>query len=145
MLKSKAVKALAVYVPILIMGMFLLGGCRHSGPERIIDRITERIKSKLELNVAQQEQLDAIKGELLAKMAEMKKDRISSREELLTQLQSDVIDQTRIRKLLDKKRANMDELSNMMIDRLARFHATLSKEQKEKLVKYLKDRHDCMN
>jgi protein CpxP len=144
MLRKKTVKVLAV-IPALILGIVFLGGCRHSGPERIADRITERIKSKLELNEAQREQLDGIKQEVVAKIAEMKKDRKSTREELLMQLQNDTIDQGQIKKLLDRKRARMDELSNMMIDRLAKFHSTLSKEQKEKLVKYLKDKHDCMD
>ncbi len=143
MLKKRVLKALVVYVPVILVGLVFLGGCRHGGPDRIIDRITERLTSKLDLNAAQQEQLDGIKQEFKAKMAEMKKDRASAREELLAQLQSDSLDQARIKKLFNEKKARMDELSSMMIDRLAKFHSTLSPEQKEKLVKYLRDKHDC--
>ncbi|MCX5804919.1 MAG: Spy/CpxP family protein refolding chaperone [Proteobacteria bacterium] len=137
--------AAVICVPILLMCVAFLAGCQRPTPERMVDRITEKLKSKLELNAAQQEQLDGIKEELKKKMAEMKKNHASKKEEFLTLLQSDTIDQEKLKKMINEKKARMDEFSSLMIDKLVKFHSTLSPEQKEKLVKYLRERHDCMN
>jgi periplasmic protein CpxP/Spy len=137
--------AAVICVPILFICVAFLGGCQRPTPERVVDRITEKLKSKLELNAAQQEQLDGIKEELKKKMAEMKKNHASKKEEFLSMLQSDTIDQEKLKKMISEKKARMDEFSSLMIDKLVKFHSTLTPEQKEKLVKYMRERHDSMN
>lgn len=130
-----------ICVPILLICVAFLSGCRHPSPEGMVDRVTEKLKSKLDLNAAQQEQLDGIKEELTKKMAEMKKNHASKKEEFLSLLQSDTIDQARLKTMVNERKARMDEFSSLMIDKLVKFHSTLSPEQKERLVKYLRDRH----
>jgi Spy/CpxP family protein refolding chaperone len=137
--------AAGICVPILLICIAFLGGCQRPSPEGMVDRITEKLKSKLDLNVAQQEQLDGIKQEVTKKMAEMKKNHASKKEELLTMLQSDTIDQEKLKKMINERKARMDEFSSIIIEKLAKFHSTLTPEQKEKLVKYIRDRHDCWN
>ena len=139
--------AAGICVPILLICVAFLGGCQRPSPERmmdrIADRITEKLKSELNLNAAQQEQLESIKLEVKNKMAEMKKNHASKKEEFLSLLQSDAIDQDRLKKMINERRVKMDEFSSIMIDKLAKFHSTLNPEQKERLVKYLRERHDC--
>jgi periplasmic protein CpxP/Spy len=137
--------AAGICVPILLICVAFLGGCHRPSPEGMVDRITEKLKSKLDLNVAQQEQLDGIKQEVTKKMADMKKNHASKKEEFLTMLQSDAIDQTRLKAMVNERKTKMDEFSSLMIDKLVKFHSTLSPEQKERLVKYIRDRHDCWN
>jgi periplasmic protein CpxP/Spy len=137
--------AAGICVPILLICVAFLGGCHRPSPEGMVDRIAEKLKSKMDLNVAQQEQLDGIKEELKKKMSEMKKNHASKKEEFLTMLQSDTIDQEKFKKMINERKARMDEFSSLMIEKLVKFHSTLSPEQKEKLVKYIRDRHDCWN
>jgi periplasmic protein CpxP/Spy len=133
--------AAGIYVSILLMCVAFLGGCHYPSPERMVDRAVEKLKSKLDLNVAQREQFDGIKEELKKKMAEMRKNHTSKKEEFLSLLQSDTIDQTRLKTMVNERKTEMDEFTFFMIDKLVKFHSTLSAEQKERLVKYLRDRH----
>jgi Spy/CpxP family protein refolding chaperone len=137
--------AAGICVPILLICVVFLSGCHPPAPEQMADRVIEKLKSKLELNAAQQEQLDGIREELKKKMAEMKKNRAAKKEEFLTLLMSDTIDQEKLKTMLNEKKARMEEFSSMMIDKLIKFHSTLSPEQKERLVKYLRERKPYWN
>jgi periplasmic protein CpxP/Spy len=137
--------AAGICVPILLICVAFLSGCHPPSPEQMADRITEKLKSKLDLNASQQQELESIKEEVKKKMAEMKKNHASRKEEFLTLLQSDTIDKEKLKKMHDERKAKMDEFSTVMIDKLVKFHSTLSPEQKERLVKYLRDRRDCWN
>lgn len=140
-------KKSGVWIGILVVGLMCLGGCRHPSPEKMADRAIDDLTAKLELNTAQQQQLQVIKTELLGKLAEMKKARQSMHEEVLTELQRDVLDQEKLRKMVNIRKTEVDDVSNIVIARLAQFHSTLSPEQKRKLVEYVQDKgkrcHRC--
>ncbi|MDD5168598.1 MAG: Spy/CpxP family protein refolding chaperone [Syntrophales bacterium] len=140
-------KKVGVWIAFVIVGLMCLGGCRHPSPEKMADRAIDDLTAKLELNAAQQQQLQSVKAELLGKLAEMKKARQSMHEEVLTELQKDVLDQEKLRKMINTRKIEMDNVSNIVISRLAQFHSTLSPEQKKKLVEYIKDKekryHRC--
>ncbi|MEN6317829.1 MAG: Spy/CpxP family protein refolding chaperone [Syntrophaceae bacterium] len=133
-------KKLGVWISILVVGLMCLGGCRHPSPEKMADHVIDDLTSKLELNAAQQQQLQVIKTELLGKAAEMKKARQSMHEEVLTELQKEVLDQEKLKKMVNTHKTEMDDVANIFIARLAQFHSTLSPEQKKKLVEYVKDK-----
>ena len=133
-------KKSCVWIGILVVGLMCLGGCRHPSPEKMADHAIDDLTAKLELNTAQQQQLQMIKTELLGKLAEMKKTRQSMNEEVLTELQRDILDQEKLRKMVNTHKIEMDDVLNIVIARLAQFHSTLSPEQKEKLVEYVKDK-----
>ena len=133
-------KKLAVWMATLVVGLICLGGCRHPSPERMADRVIGDLAAKLELNAAQQQQLQAIKTEMIAKATEMRKARQPMREEVLAELQKDTLDQEKLRKMVDRRKAAMEEITNLAIARLAQFHGTLSPEQKKKLVEYVKEK-----
>ena len=126
-----------IWMPVLAVALMFLGGCRHPTPEKMADRVVDELTSELELNASQQQQLRAIKGELLAKVAEMKKNREGMRNTLATELQKDVLDRNALKGMVDTRKAQIEAISDLMIERLAQFHSTLSSEQKKKLVQYL--------
>lgn len=140
-------KKSGVWIGILVVGLMCLGGCRHPSPEKMADRAIDDLTAKLELNTAQQQQLQEVKTELIGKLAEMKKARQSMHEDLLTELQKDVLDQENLKKMINTRKTAMDDVSNILIARLAQFHSTLSPEQKKKLVDYVQDKgkrhHRC--
>jgi Spy/CpxP family protein refolding chaperone len=55
-------------------------------------------------------------------------------EELVAQLRSEEIDQVRVKAVIAERRAQMDEIVDLIVVRLAEFHKTLTSEQKEKLI-----------
>ena len=48
--------------------------------------------------------------------------------------------QEKLRKMVNTRKTEMDDVANILIARLAQFHSTLSPEQKNKLVEYVKDK-----
>lgn len=138
-------KRLWGFVPLLIAGLMFLGGCNKPSPEKIADRIVDELAAKLDLTSAQKDQLNATKVEILGKVAEMKKNKDAIHGEVIAELQKDALDQGQLKKIFVGHRGEMDVMADLLIDRLAKFHATLSPEQKTKLVALLKDREKCRN
>ncbi|KAF0221019.1 MAG: hypothetical protein FD174_732 [Geobacteraceae bacterium] len=132
-------KKLWGFIPVLIAGLMFLGGCHKPSPEKMADHIVDELVAKLSLTAAQQEQLNATKLELLGKVAEMKKSKEAMHDEVMAELQKDLLDQGQLKKMVATHKGEMDEMANLLIDRLAKFHATLTAEQKAKLVDLLKE------
>jgi len=126
-------------IALLVVSVAGLAGCRRPGgghkAEFMIDYVTE----VLDLNDAQQEQLSRIKGEFVEKGRQMNDSREEMHAEIIAQLKSEEIDQQRLQQLVAVKRAQVDELVDLMIVRLAEFHRTLSPEQKAKIVAKLEN------
>lgn len=138
-------KRLWGFVPVLLAGLMFLGGCQKPSPEKIADRIVAELAAKLDLTSLQKEQLNATKVEILGKVAEMKKSKDALHGEVITELQKDVLDQGQLKKIVAGHKGEMDVMADLLIDRLAKFHATLTAEQKVKLVALLKEREKCRN
>lgn len=138
-------KALWGFVPVLMAGLMFLGGCHKPSPEKIADRIIDELVEKLDLTSVQKDQLNATKVEILAKVAEMKKNKDAFHGEVIAELQKDVLDQGQLKKMVTAHKSEMDVMADLLIDRLAKFHATLTPEQKTKLVELLKEREKCRN
>ena len=58
-------------------------------------------------------------------------------DELKRQLSGNTIDTVRVKTLIAEHRAGMDDVIDLVVDRMAEFHATLLPEQREKLVSKL--------
>ena len=94
----------------------------------------KKITKELDLNEAQQQQLENTKIEFLTKGLEMREAHQTMRKELKEQLSSDKIDPAALQKMYDDHRLKMDKLVSLFNTRLVEFHNTLSPEQKSKLV-----------
>ena len=125
----------------LVFGVGLFSGCRphghHKGAEFMVDYVTE----VLDLNEAQQEQLNQIKVELMEKVTQMRANKAKFHDEIMAQLGSEEIDQTLVKSMVAEHRAQMDEVIDLMIVRFSDFHRTLTQEQRNKLVTKLENFH----
>ena len=133
-------KLMWVLMPAVMGGLILVAGCHRPTPEKIASHIVEEVADELKLDAAQMQQLNAIKNELLVRIAEMKQTRESVHGEMLAELQKDTIDADRLKKIAATRQQEMHVLVDLAIDRLAAFHATLNPEQKKKLVQLIKDK-----
>ena len=134
-------------IVFLVLGVAAFSGCRRHGGNHRAEFMIDYVAEVLDLTETQQEQLNQIKNELVDKGRQMHANREAMHTEIIEQLKSEEIDQESLRKLVAVKRAQMDELIDLMIVRLAEFHRTLSPEQKSKLVAKLESfkkwhRHD---
>jgi len=121
-------------IGMLISGIALLSGCRRHSHGHKAEFMVDYISETLDLNESQQVKLDQIKDELMAKVGPMHADRESLHEELVAQLRREEIDQVRVKAVIAEHRAQMDEIADLVVVRLAEFHKTLTPEQKEKLI-----------
>ena len=111
--------------------------------QQAADIFTETASGELmaeDLRLAQQ-QLNQIKDELMAKREQMHATKAKYYDEAVTMLRSEEIDQVRVKEIIAEHRAQMDEMIDLMVQRFAEFHSTLTPEQKAKLVKKLEDFH----
>jgi len=121
-------------IGMLISGVTLFSGCRRHSHGHKAEFMVDYISETLDLNESQQAQLDQIKDELMAKARQMHADKESMHAELVAQLRSEEIDQVRVKAVIAEHRAQMDEIVDLIVVRLAEFHKTLTPEQKEKLI-----------
>ena len=121
-------------VALLIAGVAGLSGCRRHSHAHKAEFMVDYITEALDLTESQQEQLNRIKDELMEKAQQMHTDKESMHEELVAQLRSEEIDQALVKAKIAEHRAQMDDIIDLMVVRLAEFHKTLTPEQKEKLI-----------
>ena len=121
-------------IALLIAGVAGLSGCRRHSHAHKAEFMVDYITETLDLTESQQEQLNRIRDELMEKAQQMHSNKESMHEELVAQLRSEEIDQAHVKAKIAEHRAQMDEIIDLMVVRLAEFHKTLTAEQKEKLV-----------
>ena len=132
---------------LLVLGLAAFSGCRRHGGHHRAEFMIDYVAETLDLTESQEEHLNQIKDELIDKGRQMHANRDSMHREFIEELKKEEIDQESLRKLVAVKRAQMDEMIDLLIVRLAEFHGTLSPEQKNKLVAKLESfkkwhRHD---
>jgi Spy/CpxP family protein refolding chaperone len=121
-------------IGMLISGVLLFSGCRRHSHGHKLEFMVDYISETLDLNENQQAQLSQVKDEVMTKAGQLRTDKESMREELIAQLRSEEIDEVRVKAVIAEHRAQMDEVVDLIVDRLSEFHKTLTPEQKEKLV-----------
>lgn len=141
MLKKSLTIAL---IGVFISGALIFTGCRSHSHEGKAEFIIDYIAETLDLTDEQRVQLDGIKDEFIAKAKEMHDQKEVMHDAFMAELRKEEIDQQRLKELISQKRAQMDEMIDLAVVRLAEFHKTLSPEQREKLVakvEYFHEKH----
>lgn len=125
----------------LVFGVGFFSGCRPHGHHRGAEFVVDYVSEVLDLTEAQQQQLNQIKEELMAKREQMHATKARYHDEIVAQLLSEEINQARVKEIIAEHRAQMDEMVDLMVGRFAEFHSTLTPEQKTKLVNKLEEFH----
>ena len=123
-----------VMIALLIAAVAGFSGCRSHSHANKAAFMVDYISETLDLSESQQEQLNRIKDELMEKAQQMRANRASVFQVLVAQLRREEIDQAQVKAMIAEHRAQMDEIIDLIVDRLAEFHKTLTQEQKEKLI-----------
>ena len=131
-----------ILIGFLVSAALLFSGCRSHSPDHKAEFMVDYISETLDLNDNQRAHLDGIKEEFLAKAKEMHARKEAMHTEFKAELLKEEIDQQRVKALIAQKREHMTEIIDLAVVRLAEFHATLTPEQKEKLVDKLEYFHE---
>jgi len=124
-------------IAVLGLGSALFVGCNHRGHGRGAAFMLDYMAEALDLNEDQQAMASSYKDEIMAKVKSMHSEKKQMHEEIKTQLAGEFIDKQRVKTLVAEHRAGMDEVVDLVVDRVVDFHATLSPEQRTKLVNKL--------
>ena len=119
----------------LLLGVGLFSGCRNHGHGRGAEFAVDYVTDVLDLTDEQQAHLNQIKEEMMEKREQMHASKAKHYDEIINQLGSEEIDQERVKIIIAEHRAQMDEMIDLAVARIAEFHRTLTPEQKAKLVK----------
>ena len=109
----------------------------HGSPEKHAEFMVNRIKSKLDLNDQQAQKLEAIKNDWLAFHASQRGQHDKDREWVKSQVLGDKLDVDAALQLITQRRDVTDKKIPELLAKVAEFHQTLNKEQKEKVVDML--------
>ncbi len=129
--------ALLVGLILIITAGLVMAGCSrgghrfgHGNPDKIVDRITK----KLGLDNGQKQQLTAIKNDIVSKKDQLRPDRSAIMGEIESQFKNDVVDEARLRAVIDTEKAKLDEIANLAVAKISEFHKILTPEQRAMVV-----------
>ncbi|MBE9503423.1 MAG: Spy/CpxP family protein refolding chaperone [Proteobacteria bacterium] len=126
-----------IFALIVILSLVAISSCRHGwhgkGYHGHPDRMVEKIAADLDLNDAQKTKLIDFKDELAGKKDEMRAGHSKVKEAFIDELKSNSFNEERIKEIIDREQAMIDEIIDLFVDRLGEFHAVLTAEQRVKL------------
>jgi Spy/CpxP family protein refolding chaperone len=111
-------------------------GCGMHGPQQVV--------RGLDLNEQQQANFQAVIEQFRSNRKEMRAQRQQRRDEMLSLLNSDKLDQTRALGMLESKTNAINARAPEMVSTIARFTDSLTPEQRHQLRERIGDRMDFM-
>jgi len=148
MKKKRILIAVIVFVTLALV----LAACGHSrfagyhgvSPEKRVEWVKQHISDELNLDAAQNAKLDAIAEDLMTRRKKMAPEREKGRLELAALVRTDTLNRADLEQLVDKKRAHIEEVIDVVMDHAVEFHQMLTPEQRtllaEKIEKHEKGR-----
>ncbi|MDH5716275.1 MAG: Spy/CpxP family protein refolding chaperone [Spirochaetia bacterium] len=141
--KKKKIMAISFIAVFLIAGVFCEHRPCHKGfGEKHINRMIDKISSKLNLNEVQEEKLYQIKNNILTKTPELEKVKSEMHEVLANQADAETFDKDAVNKVFEKNSQIMKDFRIFMVDQIAAFHAVLNDEQKKELAEHIKSKKE---
>ena len=129
-----------VVVGTLVLAGALVGaGChRHHTPSERADWMTGKIAKHLDLDDQQKAKLAVVKDEVIAARAESQQEHRAIMEDVIAQVQSDRLDQSKVAQLFERHQAGQTRLMQRVVPKVAEWHATLRPDQKAEAVEHLR-------
>ncbi len=145
MKKNRILIAVIVFVTLALV----LAACGHSrfagyhgvSPEKRIEWVKEHIADELKLDEAQNAKLDVIAADLMDRRKKMAPEREKGRLELAELVRSEKLNRADLERLVDKKRAHIEEMIAVVMDHAVDFHRMLTPEQRTLLAEKI-EKHE---
>jgi len=134
-MKTKRILIAAI---VFVSLALVLAACGHSHfagyhgatPEKRVEWVKKHIADELKLDEAQTAKLDAIATDLLDRRKKMAPEREKGRLELAELVRSETLNRADLERLVDTKRAPIEEMIDVVMDHAVDFHQMLSPEQR---------------
>jgi len=132
--------AMGIGIILILASIFVVIGCRrHHSHEDMADKFISRLDRELDLDDTQMDVLETAKTDLLEKVNRIHGGHDDFKAEIKAQLEADTFNPEDLEIQIADKRAKMGELIQTALTRLAQLHATLSPEQKDKLIQLIEE------
>ena len=129
------------WVGIIVLGSLLTAGCKHHHGKHG-SFMFDMIAYKLDMTDEQEVKWYAVRDEITRLRDEAKQERYEQMQTLIDMVNADTLDQQQALALVEQHREKMAAAAPSVIAKLADFHATLSGEQKAKIVKKISSHRD---
>ena len=141
-------KKLVIFTAILaVLAFFAVSqGCAGKAPPRSEDkigRLIDKLSDSLNLSKEQMAAVEQLKKEITEKNEQSRTERKDEGRQIdevfKSEILKDKIDSVKINKVLDAASEKREALRRFMVQELAKFHALLTAEQREKLAGLMKE------
>ena len=145
-------KRILIAVIVFVTLALVLAACGHSRfaayhgatPEKRVEWVKKHIADELNLDEAQNARLDAIAADLMDHRKKMAPEREKGRLELAELVRAEKLNRADLERLVDNKRAHIEEMIAVVMDHAVDFHQMLTPEQRtllaEKIEKHKRGR-----
>lgn len=137
---KRSTSVIKIFALLAIMAPIAMVGCKgrgHGLSSHKIEKMEKRIASKLELNEQQKSKLSEVTAEVKKVLAEKQGTRSKDLDFAKDQIKSDKLNVAEIKEFLLSKQDDHVAVFDRVAPKLSEFHATLSVEQKTKLMEFL--------
>ncbi|OZG71209.1 hypothetical protein BTA51_22745 [Hahella sp. CCB-MM4] len=110
-----------------------------------MDYLAEKVSDKLEFNQQQDEQWKQLLGDVKQIRDSMREKHESTRTMVIEELKSDQLDEAKLLMALEQHQQTINESFRTLLPKINELHATLTPEQKDKLVAWLEKHHERGN
>lgn len=136
-----------------IVALVFIAGCncytkKHGSTQYVMEKVINKLEKKLALKPDQVKILENMKEKMLANKDERNEKRNKTYSLIINEIKEDDFNSYYTKKILKKGVDEKEKLLNLFIDDFDKFHKTLTKLQKEKLVEYIesiKDKHKSLH
>ena len=128
------------YCSLFVLGLLVLLGvsaCGHKGGGYHTDMMYNMVAYKLDFNDEQEAKLAQIRQQMELIREETHQQRLAKRDEMIAIIESDQLDTARLMQLVQERKDAMSEYAPRLLPLLEELHASLSPEQKEKMVDFM--------
>lgn len=101
-------------------------------PEKRAEFIVNKLTKRLDLTREQQDKVNKIKDEILARTKNLREDRAALQQEVKALFKEDNLTKEKMNKFIDKRKSKIDELRPFIVDKIIEFHKILTPEQRAK-------------
>lgn len=123
----------------VMLGGLGLTACKSHSPEARVDKISEKIASKLDFSNQQKDLLKEITSEIKADIATEKSYKLSMKDEIQKMILAPELDQEKVRSLIKARQERMNSKVDKYLQKVAALHRTLSAEQRNEIIKKMDD------
>ena len=137
-MSTHTIKKTTIGIMLLAVALTASACHRHYSPSERAERMSGKIAKHLNLDDQQKAKLAVVKEEVLTARAEGQKEHRAFMEELIAQVQSDRLDQTKLAQLIEQHQTLRGRMMVRVLPKVAEWHASLRAEQKTEAVEHIR-------